>query len=70
LTDLEKLLKYVRVAKQQAAVAGHQGYTAENDAWHMGRAFAYQDIENVLILKIGREANDVHAETRLDPEQG
>jgi DNA-binding CsgD family transcriptional regulator len=49
MTDREaRLLAYVRAAKQAEAVAGHQGHSAEDDSFHMGKAAAYQDIENLL----------------------
>jgi hypothetical protein len=56
--NAEKLLAYAGEMKRAAAVAGHQG--TEKDDYHMGRAFAYQDIENILIMKIrGNERNGV-----------
>jgi hypothetical protein len=48
MDKLAKLLAYVRAAKKSAAVLGHQG-TARDD-FHMGRAAAYQEMENVLTL--------------------
>lgn len=48
--DAEKLLAYVQAAKKAAAVAGHQGLNT--DKFHMGEAFAYQNIENLLMRKL------------------
>lgn len=48
--NLELLLEYVRMSKQRASIAGHQGLGL--DDYHMGQAVAYQDIENILIVRI------------------
>jgi hypothetical protein len=58
-TDLRlaRLLAYVQAAKKAAAVAGHQGHSAEDDSYHMGRSVAYQDIEN-LLTRITRKQHD------------
>lgn len=61
---LRALLAYVRAAKKAAAVAGHQGHSAEDDHYHMGRAAAYQDIENLLASRSG----DQHATEGQGPE--
>ncbi len=45
----DKLLAYVRAAKQAAAVKGHLGLDEDN--YWMGAAWAYQDIEGVLVMK-------------------
>ena len=49
---LASLLAYVRAAKRAEAVAGHQGHSGEDDNFHMGKAAAYQDVENLLTGKM------------------
>lgn len=51
MNDLEKLLGYVQVSKQLAAVKAHSGLPGD-DRYYIGMAYAYQDIENMLISKL------------------
>lgn len=54
-SDLDRLLVYVQLAKKEAAVAGHQGHSAEDDSYHMGRAAAFQQIENLIRKKLTQQ---------------
>lgn len=53
MTDLEKLLAYVQAAKKSAAIKGH---STDHDVnlFEMGKAVAYQDIENIINRKLGK----------------
>jgi hypothetical protein len=53
--SLEKLLEYVMVAKKAAAVKGHLGF--EDGNFEMGKAAAYQDIENLIKRKLSVGGN-------------
>lgn len=48
---LERLLEYVQAAKRVEAVKGH-GVNNEENLYHMGAAYAYQDVENLLLRKL------------------
>lgn len=49
--SLKKLLEYVLVMKRANAVRGHQGLG--DDDFYMGKAAAYQDVENLIRRKLG-----------------
>lgn len=59
LTDLEKLLEYVQASKKLEALRGHS-VDHDTNLFHMGMAFAYQDVENMLIKKLRSLDNGGH----------